>query len=100
MISVVLVIPFVLITFDESDVVLYFLFMSVISMQIMISSAFVSSFSRYVSYCFSGANKADLIQGYEEQKITGTDAVELETFLGLSNVFLSYNYYTWKHLSL
>ncbi len=58
--SFALVLPLVLRQFSAGDIALYYLFASVISLQMLIGSGFVPTFARFVSHALAGIPKSEL----------------------------------------
>jgi hypothetical protein len=59
MISFATVLPLVLRRFVPADISLYYLFWSVVSLQLMAGSGFLPTFARFVSYALAGAKDSD-----------------------------------------
>jgi hypothetical protein len=56
------VLPLVLRRFTPADISLYYLFWSIISLQLMVGSGFLPTFARFVSYALAGARQEDFQQ--------------------------------------
>lgn len=61
-VSFAAVLPLVLRRFTPADISLYYLFWSIISLQLMAGSGFIPTFARFVSYALAGARKADFAE--------------------------------------
>ena len=75
--SIVVVLPLILNRFSKEDVALYFLLVSGIALQMLLSGGLVSSFSRYVSYALAGASLEDLKRGrFVSEGVSGDEPSE------------------------
>lgn len=72
--SLIIVLPLVLRHFSPGDIALYYLFASIVSLQLMTGAGFVPTFARFVTYVLAGAREADL-PGIRrgEATVAGTD---------------------------
>lgn len=62
MVSLLVVLPMVLRRFDPADISLYYLFASIISLQLMCGSGFVPTLARFVTFVLAGARLEDLVK--------------------------------------
>lgn len=62
MASLLVVLPLVLRRFDPADIALYYLFASIISLQLMCGSGFVPTLARFVTFVLAGARLEDLLK--------------------------------------
>lgn len=61
LLSPIAVLPLVLNRFSPADIALYYLFVSLISLQVMFVSGFAPTIARFVSYVLAGAKEDDLV---------------------------------------
>jgi hypothetical protein len=92
-ISFATVLPLVLRQFTPADISLYYLFWSVVTLQLMAGSGFLPTFARFVSYALAGAKDSDfetLGRGHQTTLANGTiDAEALSRIVAtLHRVFL------------
>lgn len=65
------VLPLILKQFSSGDVVLWYLFSTVISLQSIADFGFRQTFSRIISYAFSGAKGIDIFKGRNDNAVGG-----------------------------
>ena len=64
--SLVVILPLVLHEFSPAEISVFYLFSSVVSMQLVVSGTFVHTFSRIINYVWAGADLSHLARHYEE----------------------------------
>lgn len=92
--GMLVVLPIILNRFSAADVSLYYLFASIVSLQLMTASGFVPTLSRFYSFVLSGARLSDLLASRHGQKLHSKfeGSVCVETLLNLKqSMAVGYN---------